>query len=274
MVAPAVSTIEVRRPDFRWPDDLGLEPMPGDAATSCELLAISFTLPYLEPYLIRTMRAAAKLVDDPALLGDMKAFSGQEAQHHQQHTRINDLVRAQLSPTTAAEVRSIEDALEADYRRFTATRSDRFNLAYGEGFEAMTFALARALLDSADATRADPSWAGLVLWHLAEEIEHRTVTFDAYHHTYRSWAYRTAAGTWAQYHFLGHVVALATAFRRDLLPEAANRRAAAWFSLRRHLRLGTVGGMARALSPRYDPRRVPLSERVVALAATQGVDVA
>ncbi len=265
--------IEVRRPDFRWPDDLGPQPVPGDPEASCELLAISFTLPYLEPYLIRTMRSAAKVVDDPALRADMKAFSGQEAQHYQQHARINDLVRAQLNPATAAAVRSLEDELEADYRRFTATRSDRFNLAYGEGFEAMTFALARSLLGSSEAARADRSWGRLIVWHLAEEVEHRTVTFDAYDRTYGGWAYRSAVGTWAQFHFLGYVLALATAFRRDLVPEAATRRQSAWFSLRRHLRLGTVGGMARALSPGYDPRRVALSDRVIRLAATQGVDL-
>jgi len=84
-----MATITVRRPDFEWPSDLPVLPVPADPSRSCELVALSFTLPYLEPYLIRTMRVAAKQVDDPELRADMKAFSGQEAQHYQQHARIN-----------------------------------------------------------------------------------------------------------------------------------------------------------------------------------------
>ena len=269
----ATSTIEVRRPAFEWPDDLALQPVPDDPAASAELLAISFTLPYLEPYLIRTMRSAAKLVVDPRLRADMKAFSGQEAQHYQQHARINDLVRVQFSPETAAAMRSLEDALETDYRRFTKEKSDRFNLAYAEGFEAMTFSLARALLASDESNHADPSWRQLILWHLAEEIEHRTVTFDAFDQTYGNWPYRSAVGSWAQAHFLRYVVAMATVARRDLLPGEASTPRAAWYSLRRHVRLGTVGGMVKALSPKYDPRRVTLLDPVLDHAEIAGVDL-
>ena len=105
----AASHIEVRRPGFEWPEDLSVLPVPDNPETSCELLGLSFTLPYLEPYLIRTMRSAAKLVDNPVLRADMKAFSGQEAQHYQQHARVNDIVRAQLSPETAAALQALED---------------------------------------------------------------------------------------------------------------------------------------------------------------------
>lgn len=270
----ATSDIEVRRPGFEWPSDLELLPLPDDPASSCELMAISFTLPYLEPYLIRTIRSASKLVDDPALRADMKAFSGQEAQHYQQHARINDIVRTKLSDESAAAMQALEDRLEADYRRFTATRSDRFNLAYAEGFEAMTFSLARAMMTAEQAEATDPTWRQLVLWHLAEEVEHRTVTFDAYDQTFGSWPYRLAVGTWAQVHFLRYIVEMAAVCRRDLVPEAAGRARTVAHLARRHVQLGTVGGVLRAMSPRYNPRNVPLTAELRSLATEAGVVLA
>lgn len=268
------SNIEVRRPGFQWPDDLGVAPLPDDPEASCELLAVSFTMPYIEPYLIRSMRTSAKLVGNPKVRADMKAFSGQEAQHYQQHAKVNDIVRGQFTPATAAAMHSLEDRLEADYRRFSDTRSDRFNLAYAEGFEAMTFSLARSLMTEAEVASADPDWRRLVVWHLGEEVEHRTVTFDAYDTAFGNRPYRTAVGVWAQLHYLRYIVAMAAVCRRDLVPQRATNRQSAWYSFRRHLRLGTVRSLGGALSPRYNPRKVPLPGELVRLAEEQGVVLA
>lgn len=264
-------TITVRRPEFTWPDDLPILPDPNDPSRSCELVALSFTLPYLEPYLIRTMRAAAKEVDDEELRAEMKAFSGQEAQHFQQHARINDVVRAQLSETSAAAMRALEDELEGDYRRFTDRRSLAFNLAYAEGFEAMTFALARSAISTADAGRVVPEWADLIAWHLSEEVEHRTVTFDAYEAVVGRYPYRVAVGTWAQGHFLRCLLRMATVLQRETIdPDVPLRRVLAQ-AVRRNWANGTIPGTLRATRPSYDPRNVPLSDEVRLIAASQGI---
>ena len=39
------------------------------------------------------------------------------------------------------------DELDADYHRYNDTKSDRFNLVYAEGFEAMTCAMAMSSMD-------------------------------------------------------------------------------------------------------------------------------
>ena len=267
------TSLVVRRPRFEWTDDVPLLPFPDDVSASCELMALSFTLPYLEPYLIRTMRAASKMIDDANLAADVKAFSGQEAQHHQNHTRLNNAIRAQLSEDTADAIRSLEDQLEADYRSYTATKSLSFNLAYAEGFEAMTFALARSLLESPTTDSIVPKWQGLAIWHLAEEIEHRTVTFDAFEAIVDSYPYRAAIGTRSQFHFLGYVIRMAAVLERGLGGPNSSTRGVARASLRRQWKLGTVPGTLLALSPRYDPRRVKLSGRVRAVAASHGVDI-
>jgi hypothetical protein len=79
-------------------------------------------------------------------------------------------LRAKLAPETALEIKRIEADIEADYQRFTKSKSLKFNLAYAEGFEAMTLAMALSSFDQG------------FEWHLAEEVEHRMVTFDAYDH--------------------------------------------------------------------------------------------
>jgi predicted metal-dependent hydrolase len=237
------------------------------------LVALSFTLPYLEPYLIRTMRSAAKRVDDPELRSDMKAFSSQEAQHYRNHARINDIVRSQLSSGAASDLRSLEDELEADYRRYSDERTLAFNLAYAEGFESMTFAFARSVFSDRPLDDILPEWADLITWHLAEEVEHRTVTFDAYERIVGRYPHRVAVGTWAQGHFLRSLLRMSTVLQRELIDPNTSFTRVVLDAARRNWRNGAIPGTMRALSPTYHPARVPLSEDVRRIAASQGVDL-
>src|SRR6185503_10525340 len=60
-------------------------------------------------------------------------------------------------------------------------RSERYNLAFAAGSETIAYTLARwterhlGLLDD-----ADPVPATLFLWHLAEEVEHKSAAFDVF----------------------------------------------------------------------------------------------
>jgi hypothetical protein len=268
-----MGSITVRRPIFEWPANLPLLPIPNDPPRSCELVGMSFTLPYLEPYLIRTMQVAANEIGDSSLRADMKAFSGQEAQHYKNHVRVNDIVRHRLSEPAAAAMRDLENQLDADYRRFSAKKSLAFNLAYGEGFEAMTFAFACCSMDATSSEKAVPEWADLIAWHLCEEIEHRTVTFDAYEKIVGKYPYRLGVGTWAQVHFLRYLLAMATVVRRDLVEPDIGVRRVAWQAAKRNWRTGTIPATIRAMSPRYNPRNVELSDNLRMVAAEQGVDL-
>ncbi len=268
-----MSAITVRRPEFVWPSDLPVLPLPDDPSRSCELVALSFTLPYLEPYLIRTMRVAAKEVRDPALAADVKAFSGQEAQHYKNHARVNDIVRSKLSPEAAADMRSLEDALDADYRQFSNDKSLAFNLAYAEGFEAMTFALARSVMRVADVEGVHTEWGNLIAWHLAEEIEHRTVTFDAYDTIVGRYAYRVAVGSLAQAHYLRHLLKMARVLQRDTHDPDVSTFAVVRQAIERNWRNGMLLGTLKTALPSYNPRDVPVPDEVVTIAATQGVDL-
>jgi predicted metal-dependent hydrolase len=196
--------ITVRKVKFEFPDELD-DVLPGDdLVRETHLVAFSLTMPYLEPYLIRTYRSIADEITDPGLAADVKEFIGQEAQHFQNHRRINEIIKGQLGPAIAARLQAVEDELDADYRRYNAEKSRRFNLAYAEGFEAMTCAMALTSLDEATSGTSSirpGKWGELWMWHLAEEMEHRTVAFDVYEHLEGSYPYRVVASVRSQVHF-------------------------------------------------------------------------
>jgi len=261
-----MADITVRTMAFDWPDDLPVLPIPSDISQSCELVALSFTLPYLEPYLIRTMSLAGKQDIDPALASDLRSFSKQEAQHHRNHSRINNVVRAKLPAKTAVALRRLEDDLASDYQRFTTTKSLRYNLAYAEGFEAMTLALALSMLTSPP-EQTNEHWQSLMAWHLAEEVEHRTVTFDAYDQLYGGYVRRSFSAVLAQLHFLSYVVRMASVLESGMRGKPVRRISVVRDMVRRHWRIGTIRRYMHTLSPRYDPGSIDIPAEVTTLLA-------
>jgi predicted metal-dependent hydrolase len=243
--------ITVRKVKFEFPDELD-DVMPGaDPVRETYMVAFSLTMPYLEPYLIRTFRSVADDIDDAGLAADVKEFIGQEAQHFQNHRRVNEIIKGQLGPAVAADLQAIEDRLDADYRRYNASKSRRFNLAYAEGFEAMTCAMALTSIAEAEAgtsTLSPGAWGQLWAWHLAEEMEHRTVAFDLYEHLEGSYPYRVMASLRSQWHFQRTIDQL----QRVLLVsmgEPAKRHAPPWLKPGRSRYVATF-------KPGYDPGRI------------------
>ncbi len=235
--------------DFEVPDDrLGAMLPP---------LALSMTMPYLEPYLIRSMREALKQIDDPVLAEDARHFSQQEGHHYRNHARLNDQIRAHFDDAGADALRAIEADLEADYQRFTRTKSLRFNLAYAEGFEAMTCALALAAAEQGAFDEGVLPGGDIWAWHMAEEIEHRTVAFQVYDRLVGSYPYRVTVGTWAQWHYVSYIrrFARCMAERLGRRPARPSGNAHRTF-LRRYLR---------TWSPWYDPAKIDVPPGVQGL---------
>ena len=165
--------IEVRRIPFDFADSVP----PLWHATQHEwshmVNGASLTMPYLEPFLNRTMREALAQIDDPQLREDIDGFVRQEAQHYTNHRRYNEMLKANGYPELAA--------IEADYTALEA-RSLAWRLAYSAGFETMTMGITEWLINDRDALfrDADPTVTSLVLWHMVEETEHKSVAYDVY----------------------------------------------------------------------------------------------
>jgi predicted metal-dependent hydrolase len=260
--------IEVRR--LQFPFDQGIDPLLSELAPSLSymLVGLSVMIPYLEPYLIRTMKTAKQQVTDPGLRRAMELFSEQEGQHYRQHMRFNQALKLRdRAPLTA-----LEAELDADYKRFSRKRSLRFNLAYAEGFEAITLAFGLFVLryDLTDAL--EEQVRELFVWHLVEELEHRTVAFDVYDHLHGDYLYRAAVGAFAQWHLLqfvvraGRVVAADRSATLQSDPPAP-RVYPEQVPLGRLLLTKFLPSVLATFSPRYTPHTADITPAHQALAA-------
>ena len=135
-------------------------------------------MPYLEPYLIDTMRQARARLSDPALIAEIDLFIGQEAAHFRQHQQFN----RRLADLGYKSVPISEAALKSDYQGFACDRSFAFNLAYAEDFEAMALVIGHMLVRDRTYLFGDgeASVSSLILWHFIEEIEHKCATYDVF----------------------------------------------------------------------------------------------
>ena len=166
-----------RRIDFVFPDDI--QPIwKADDPEFCAMVnGASLTMPYLEPFLIKTVREAAQAIDDPRVGEEAKAFNTQEQFHYRAHRRFNELIKAKGFP----ELAGLEARMEAAYARLS-TRSLRRRMAYTAGFEAMTMGVTRWLINNRVKLfgGSDTRVASFILWHFVEEAEHKCVAYDVY----------------------------------------------------------------------------------------------
>lgn len=165
-----------RRVTFEFPDDLRVAWNPTNPEFSYSANSISLLMPYAEPYFVRSVREAIPQLDG-RLAERATAFVRQEAHHHHQHRKLNDLLVAQ-TPGLAR----LERWMDRTYGWLGRTRSLSFNLAFAAASETIAFTLARwsARHLGTFFGGADPVAATVYLWHLAEEVEHKSVAFDVW----------------------------------------------------------------------------------------------
>ncbi|XOV84856.1 MAG: metal-dependent hydrolase [bacterium] len=196
-----MNTITVRKMDFEFSDDMDLVFIQHDPRLSFLFLGTWMLLPYLEPYLMRTIRKAMEQVDDAALLHDMQQFCAQEGQHYQQHAKANEKVRDLMPVHLQLKLDEKLTEIRDEYKSFSEQKDLDWNLAYAEGFEAYTAAGARAQMSERVFDYMKDPIRDLMLWHIMEEMEHRTVAFDVFEALCGKYWYRLRVGLWAQKHF-------------------------------------------------------------------------
>ncbi|MBR9813890.1 metal-dependent hydrolase [bacterium] len=247
-----------RKIPFEFPDDINPQWIPGRNELAAMINGGSLTMPYLEPFLIRTMREAAEQVCDTRVKADADAFNRQEGQHFRAHRRFNDLLKRKRYPQLA----DVEDQMEASYARLSK-RSLRARMAYTAGFEAMTMGVTKWLIGKRIGLfrNADPRVVSFVLWHMVEETEHKTVAHDVYKALYGS----SLGAYWARmvgvFHGSLDVIKFSMRGYRSILKQDG-----VWTNFRARLRLAremagfvwNVGPyLFRAALPGHDPRNEP-----------------
>jgi predicted metal-dependent hydrolase len=168
--------LRVRTPSLEVPDDLPPAWHPYLPELAYAANSISLLMPYVEPYLARSVRAVLDDLDGP-LREQTADYVRQELAHHVAHRRFNDVLAA-----GCPSLPRLERLIGRTYRWLGRSRSERFGVAFAAGSESIAFAIARwadqhvaVLFDD-----VDPGVSSLFLWHLAEEVEHKSAAYDVF----------------------------------------------------------------------------------------------
>ncbi len=150
----------------------------GDFAFSHLIATLSGAFPSGEESFIRSVRAVADEIDDPVLKQRIAGFIGQEATHGNEHRRLNDTLIDMGYPIAVFE----NPTALRWRRRAERTVGRRAHLAGTAAAEHYTAVLAENILsrDEIQGIPGDPEVWNLLNWHALEELEHKSVAFDAY----------------------------------------------------------------------------------------------
>ena len=174
----AAPTPTVRTTSFAYPDDFALAWSGSVPEFAYAANSVSLMMPYLEPYIARSVRAAGVHLADTALRDQADAYVRQELSHHAQHRRFNLLVAERCRGT-----HTLERLMQRMFAYLGQRRRLGTHLAFAVGAEAFAYAAARWAAEHRREllATADPEIAALFVWHLAEEVEHKTVAFDVFY---------------------------------------------------------------------------------------------
>ena len=247
--------ITVRRLDFAVPDDVNPHWHPTEPEWSHMVNGASLCMPYLEPYLIKAVKAAKPHIADSRLLAEADDYIGQEAHHYKQHRKFNDI----LISHGYDELRDIEQRMADDFARFLRDKPLAFHLAYTAGFESMALGIGHWLVRERERLfgGADSSVASLVLWHFVEEIEHKNVALDVYR--------AACGGYWRRIHGLFCATLHVIKYSRQAY-QAMLKRDGLWHDVRSRWRLqkmllrflgALVPHILRCCIPGHEPRDIP-----------------
>lgn len=227
----------------------------------------SVVIPYVEYYLNKVMNRVRQecCADKPELKGALTAFVRQEINHARYHVRYN-----QRMFDAVAELKPLIDQLVAELKLQRETKSLAFNAAYCAGFESIATFDSVYLHEQCDQyfAGADPHGANLLLWHVAEEFEHRTVCHDAFDAVSGNYFTRIHGLLYAFWHIGGTFMRAEDIvwkhYTRDL--SAAEKKASSRLSKSlfwRQLRY-VAPRMLRILLPWYNPAQVAVPPRIQA----------
>ena len=258
--------MEVRAPDIQ-PDEgeLVWSKVP---EFSLAYNAYSVAIPYFEYYLNNVMNSvrAECGAANPALDEELATFVKQEVHHSRYHQRFNK----RMFDAGISELKPLVEAISEELKQQRASRSLAFNVAYCMGFESIATFGAQYLWEECDELFADADrhGANLVLWHVAEEFEHRAVCHDAYRAVSGNYflrlyglvyAFRRVGGAFMRAEAIvmkHHRAGMSAAERK-----ASERRSRQL--LWRQIRY-LAPRMLKIFLPFYDPARIPVPPRIAA----------
>jgi predicted metal-dependent hydrolase len=184
------------RPSVPRPRDPAVDldrPLPrhwfgGNAVATHISNGINLLFPAGERFFVRSVNHYLERIGDPLLCQQIKGFFGQEGRHAKEHERVFRQLEEQ-GYAIRGFLRLYERVVFGGVERLLPPALNLAATAACEHFTAMLAedSLRRRILDY-----AHPRMRALLLWHAAEEIEHRAVAFDVLQEVSPSYGVRVA----------------------------------------------------------------------------------
>ena len=135
---------------------------------------INLLFPAGERFFVRSVNDFMPQITEPALRARVRGFFGQEGSHAREHERFFRAIEAQGYDIQ----RFLSFYNRVAYGFVERVSSPALRLAVTVACEHYTTMLAEQVLREPLLDRAEPEMRALLMWHAAEEIEHRSVAFD------------------------------------------------------------------------------------------------
>ncbi len=148
---------------------------------------VNMLFPHGERFFVRSVNHFLDELDDPELVARAKGFFGQEGRHASAHDDYNDMLRDH-----GFEIDGFLAMFEKWGTRTENAASPELRLACTAAAEHFTAIMAENAFQQRVLDTAHPVMRDLLLWHAAEEIEHKSVAFDVLQQVNPSYALRIA----------------------------------------------------------------------------------
>ncbi len=150
---------------------------------------VNLLFPLGERFFVRSVYAFIHEIEqDPALLARVRGFAGQEGRHAHAHEEYFEILEGQ-----GYSVKPFLKVYEkVAYEWLEKVTSKKLRLAGTAALEHYTAIMAENALTERYLDHAHPTLRALMLWHAAEEIEHKSVAFDVLQRIDPSWSLRMA----------------------------------------------------------------------------------
>lgn len=187
-ISPSVNVPRPRSPGLDLDGAIPRYWFGGNALATHLANGVNLLFPAGERFFVRSVNHYLDRIDDPALVARVRGFFGQEGRHAKEHERFFRRMEEQgfdVERFLALYNRIGYDVIERlapPALRLSATAAlEHFTAIMAEN------ALRMRILD-----QAHPTMQALLLWHAAEEIEHRSVAYDVLMRVNPSYALRVA----------------------------------------------------------------------------------
>jgi uncharacterized protein len=182
----ASPAIRARRPKLDFDASIPRHWLGGNALATQIANGINLLFPHGERFFVRSVKRYADRLDAREL-DDARGFFGQESRHAAEHERFFRTLEEQ-----GYEIAPFLEWYERWSTRVESLFPPPIQLATTAACEHFTAILAHAALAEGLIDSAHPDVKALLLWHAAEEIEHKAVAFDVLQKVAPSYGIRIA----------------------------------------------------------------------------------